>query len=107
MSLLHGVYWEVSCIQTCERKTMHCINLKTHWKYVSKTKKVKMTIQQMKEMYEKGKEVSEPLGNSPEEKKDLQKDKDQFLEESFQHVVRLDEIALKGVSSPLRSTWTS
>ncbi|KAF3848236.1 hypothetical protein F7725_021264 [Dissostichus mawsoni] len=29
---------------------------------------------------------------------DLQKDKDQFLEESFQHVVRLEEIALKGVS---------
>ncbi|KAL3056872.1 hypothetical protein OYC64_007366 [Pagothenia borchgrevinki] len=30
--------------------------------------------------------------------KELQKDKDRFLEECFQHVVELEEIALKGVS---------
>ncbi|KAL3056876.1 hypothetical protein OYC64_007370 [Pagothenia borchgrevinki] len=56
----------------------------------------------MKEMYEKGKEDSEEsvslLETLQEKMKELEKDKDQWLEESFQHVERLEEIALKGVS---------
>ncbi|XP_033933984.1 uncharacterized protein [Pseudochaenichthys georgianus] len=63
---------------------------------------VKKTKQQMKEMYEKGKKgsvKSESLLETLQENiEDLQKEKDQWLEESFQHVVELEKIALKVVS---------
>ncbi|KAL3056874.1 hypothetical protein OYC64_007368 [Pagothenia borchgrevinki] len=56
----------------------------------------------MKDKYEKGKEGSEEsaslLETLQESIEELQKEKDQFLEESFQHVDRLEEIALKVVS---------
>ncbi|XP_034004165.1 uncharacterized protein LOC117496574 [Trematomus bernacchii] len=77
-------------------------HLKTPWKYVSKTRKVTRTKRQMKAMYDKGREDSEKsaslLETLQKNMKDLQKEKDQFLEESFRHVVRLDEIAMKVVS---------
>ncbi|KAL3056871.1 hypothetical protein OYC64_007365 [Pagothenia borchgrevinki] len=56
----------------------------------------------MKEMYEKSEKDSEEssslLETLQENMTELQKDKDQWLEESFQHVVKLEEIALKVVS---------
>ncbi|XP_034004167.1 uncharacterized protein LOC117496575 isoform X2 [Trematomus bernacchii] len=86
----------------CEDECSDPDHLKTHWKYMNKTRRVKKDIQQMKDMYEKGKKDSEKSGSLletlQENMTELQKDKDQFLEECFQHVVKLEEIALKGVS---------
>ncbi|XP_034053240.1 septin-7-like [Gymnodraco acuticeps] len=86
----------------CEDKCRDPNHLKTPWRYVSKTRRVTRTIQQMKAMYEKGKEDSEEsvslLETLQKNIEDLQKEKDQFLEESFQHVVELEKIALNDVS---------
>ncbi|KAI9532825.1 hypothetical protein NQZ68_028524 [Dissostichus eleginoides] len=75
---------------------------KTHWRYDTNTRKVMKNVKQMKDMYETGKKDSEKsaglLETLQNTMKDLQKDKDQFLKESFQHVVRLEEIALNVVS---------
>ncbi|KAF3848249.1 hypothetical protein F7725_021277 [Dissostichus mawsoni] len=43
----------------CEDECSDPNHPKTPWKYVSKTRRVKKDIQQLKEMYEKGKEGSE------------------------------------------------
>ncbi|XP_033971404.1 uncharacterized protein LOC117470687 [Trematomus bernacchii] len=81
---------EKQCI-ACEDECSDPDHLKTHWRYVNKTRRVKKTIQQMKEMFEKGKKDSEKsvslLETLQEKMTELQKDKDQRLEESFQHVV--------------------
>nr|XP_033933977.1 uncharacterized protein LOC117442085 isoform X2 [Pseudochaenichthys georgianus] len=92
---------EEQCL-ACENKCRHTNHQKTHWRYESKTRKVMKTKQEMKDMYEKGKQDSEKsaslLETLQKKMKELQKDKDQLLEESFQHVVRLEEIALNDVS---------
>ncbi|XP_074474390.1 uncharacterized protein LOC141757667 [Sebastes fasciatus] len=66
--------------------------------YVTKTRKVKKTLQDVKEKYEKNKTGSESklslLETLQKEKKKLQEGKDQLLAESFQHVVTLEQIAL-------------
>ncbi|KAI4794834.1 hypothetical protein KUCAC02_031813 [Chaenocephalus aceratus] len=88
-----------ACEDECSNPKSH---QKTHWRYENKTRKVKKTIQQMKDMYEKGKQDSEEsvslLETLQEIMEDLQKEKDQLLEESFRHVVKLEEIALEVVS---------
>ncbi|XP_034051783.1 uncharacterized protein LOC117532560 isoform X2 [Gymnodraco acuticeps] len=98
---------EKQCTE-CEDECSDPSHQKTHWRYVTKTRKVKKTeeemkeMKEMKEMYEKSEKGSEEkvslLETLQKKMKELQKDKDQWLEESFQHVVRLEEIALKGVS---------
>ncbi|KAI4800118.1 hypothetical protein KUCAC02_016383 [Chaenocephalus aceratus] len=86
----------------CEDECSDPSHQKTPWRYVSKTRRVTRTIQQMKEMYEKGKKGSEEsvslLETLQKNIEDLQKEKDQWLEESFQHVVELEKIALNVVS---------
>ncbi|XP_034095329.1 uncharacterized protein LOC117561834, partial [Gymnodraco acuticeps] len=86
----------------CEDKCSDPKHPKTHWIYVSKTRKVTRTEREMKAMYDKGRKDSEKsaslLETLQETIEDLQKEKDPFLEESFRHVVRLDEIAMKVVS---------
>ncbi|XP_034051777.1 uncharacterized protein LOC117532557 [Gymnodraco acuticeps] len=86
----------------CEDECSDPNHPKTPWRYVSKTRRVKKDIHQMKDMYEKGKEDSEEsvslLETLQKNIEDLQKEKDQFLEESFQHVVELEKIALNVVS---------
>ncbi|XP_022624056.1 uncharacterized protein LOC111238698, partial [Seriola dumerili] len=66
--------------------------------YVNKIKKVEKTLQGMKDKYEENKAESEKklslLENLEKEMKELTAKKDQFLEESYQHVVRLEQIAL-------------
>ncbi|KAM8743725.1 uncharacterized protein AB9X84_017968 [Acanthopagrus schlegelii] len=64
--------------------------------YVTKTRRVKKTLQDVKEKYEKEKSDFESLlENLQKEMKELEKDKDQMLDESFHHVVKLQQIALK------------
>ncbi|KAL3056952.1 hypothetical protein OYC64_007436 [Pagothenia borchgrevinki] len=83
----------------CEGECSDPTHQKTPWKYVSKTRKVKKTIQEMKDMYDNGKEENEKkvslLETLQENLEELQEEKDQLLEESFGHVVKLDETALK------------
>ncbi|TDH02484.1 hypothetical protein EPR50_G00173630 [Perca flavescens] len=70
-------------------------HVKEEWKYVNKTRKVKKTLQDVKEKYERKKAGSESLLETLEKEiAELQKEKDQLLEESFQHVVKLEKIAL-------------
>ncbi|XP_034079542.1 uncharacterized protein LOC117550999 [Gymnodraco acuticeps] len=89
---------EKQCTE-CEAECSDPTHQKTPWKYVSKTRKVKTTIQEMKNMYEKGKKESEKktslLETLQENIEDLQEEKDQWLEESFGHVVKLDKTALQ------------
>ncbi|XP_039635396.1 uncharacterized protein LOC120545268 [Perca fluviatilis] len=86
----------IDCEGECSDESSH---VKTRWKYVSKKRKVKKTEQDVKDKYEKNKAESEIKSSLFETlKKDLeglQKDKDRLLEESFQHVVQLEQIALK------------
>uniref|UniRef100_A0A8D0A075 Septin-type G domain-containing protein n=1 Tax=Sander lucioperca TaxID=283035 RepID=A0A8D0A075_SANLU len=69
------------CEGKCSDESSH---VKKHWIYVTKTRKVQKTEQDLS--------LLETLEKNMEE---LQKDKDRLLEESFQHVVQLEQIALK------------
>ncbi|XP_074474751.1 uncharacterized protein LOC141757808 [Sebastes fasciatus] len=68
------------------------------WIYVTTTRKVKKTLQDLKEKYVKNKAGSESkmslLETLEKEMDRLQKEKDQLLSESFQHVIKLEQIAL-------------
>ncbi|XP_049460394.1 uncharacterized protein LOC125906049 isoform X6 [Epinephelus fuscoguttatus] len=82
-----------ACVDDCSV----AYHLKTMWKYESKTRTVRMTKQDMKEKYEKGKagcEESTSLLETLQKKMDeLEKEKDQWLEEAFQHVESLEQLA--------------
>ncbi|XP_030291581.1 uncharacterized protein LOC115592679 [Sparus aurata] len=66
--------------------------------YVTKTRKVTKTIDYMKNKYEEYKTERESklglLENLEKEMKELQKERDRMLDESFQQVVKLEQIAL-------------
>ncbi|XP_036973593.1 uncharacterized protein LOC119030265 [Acanthopagrus latus] len=70
--------------------------------YVTETRKVKKTLQDVKEKYEKEKSECDKktslLEKLQKEMKELEKDKDQMLDESFQQVVNLEQIALNVIS---------
>ncbi|XP_051253547.1 septin-2-like [Dicentrarchus labrax] len=82
----------------CTGKCPVSDHVKENWKFVNKTKKVKKTKEDMKEKYEKCQtdcqEKTSLLENLQKKMEELQKEKDQLLEKSFKHVVKLDEIAL-------------
>ncbi|XP_051269398.1 uncharacterized protein LOC127370934 [Dicentrarchus labrax] len=86
----------------CTRKCPVSAHVKEKWIYVNKTRKVQKTFEELKEKYEKNKTESESslslLEILQKETEELQKDKDQLLEESFQYVVRLEQIALNADS---------
>ncbi|XP_051268034.1 septin-2-like [Dicentrarchus labrax] len=86
----------------CTGKCPVSAHVKDKWIYVNKTRKVQKTFEDKKEKYEKNKTESESrlsiLENLNKETEELQKDKDQWLEESFQHVVTLVQIALNAYS---------
>ncbi|XP_074474113.1 uncharacterized protein LOC141757497 [Sebastes fasciatus] len=86
------------CCIVCTGKCPVSVHVKEQWIYESKTRKVKKTLQDLKEKYEQNKEGSESksslLENLKKEMEKLQKEKDQLLAESFQHVVKLEQIAL-------------
>ncbi|XP_022624064.1 uncharacterized protein LOC111238706 [Seriola dumerili] len=82
----------------CTKKCPASDHVKENWIYDNKTRKVQRTLQDMKDKYEENKAESEKksslLENLEKEMKELTDNKDQFLEESYQHVVRLEQIAL-------------
>uniref|UniRef100_A0A671WC72 Septin-type G domain-containing protein n=1 Tax=Sparus aurata TaxID=8175 RepID=A0A671WC72_SPAAU len=81
---------------SCTRKCPVSAHVKENWIYVTKTRKVKKTLQDVKKKYEKEKSDFESLlKNLTKEMEELEKGKDQMLEETFQHVVNLEQIALK------------
>ena len=83
---------------SCTGKCPVSAHVKEEWIYVNKTRKVHKTQQEMKEKYEKNKAKNDTKQNLLETLKknnqELQNEKEQLLEESFLHVVRLEEIAL-------------
>ncbi|XP_049460396.1 uncharacterized protein LOC125906049 isoform X10 [Epinephelus fuscoguttatus] len=83
----------------CKGEKKESDHVKTRWKYVSKTRTVQKTKQDMKEKYEKGKagceESTSLLETLQKNIEELEKEKDQWLEEALQHVVTLKQLALK------------
>ncbi|KAA8577985.1 hypothetical protein FQN60_016833 [Etheostoma spectabile] len=92
----------------CPGKCHSSDHVKEEWKYVSKKKRVKMTLSDMKEKYELNEAGSESkfscLETFQQKLEELQKEKDQLLQKSFEHVVELDQIALNidSLSTPVR-----
>ncbi|XP_074484200.1 uncharacterized protein LOC141763627 [Sebastes fasciatus] len=82
----------------CTSKCPASDHVKEELIYVNKTRKVKKTLEDVKEKYEENKEGSEKklslLETLKKEKEKLQKEKDQWLEKSFQNVFKLEQIAL-------------
>ncbi|KAG7219017.1 hypothetical protein INR49_005917 [Caranx melampygus] len=82
----------------CTNKCPATDHVKEEWIYVNKTRKVEKTLQDMKDKYEENKAESEKksslLENLEEEMEKLTANKDQCLEETYHHLIRLDQIAL-------------
>uniref|UniRef100_A0A3B4GYF9 AIG1-type G domain-containing protein n=1 Tax=Pundamilia nyererei TaxID=303518 RepID=A0A3B4GYF9_9CICH len=83
---------------SCTNKCPASDHVKERKIYVTETKHVKKTNEEMKQKYEKNKAESENksglLENLEKEMNQLTAEKSQWLEESYQHLVRLEEIAL-------------
>lgn len=88
---------------SCTGKCPATNHVKEKCKYVTKTRKVQKTMKDMKQKYEKNKSESENylsvLEKVENEMKQLTAEKTQLLDESYQHVVRLEQIALKADSA--------
>uniref|UniRef100_A0AAZ1XGR0 Septin-type G domain-containing protein n=1 Tax=Oreochromis aureus TaxID=47969 RepID=A0AAZ1XGR0_OREAU len=87
----------------CIRKCPASKHVKEKWRYVNKTKKVKKTMEEMRKKYETNKNESQNkqslLENLEKEMSRLTAEKSQLLEESYKHVVSLEQIALKADSA--------
>ncbi|XP_063322635.1 uncharacterized protein LOC134622540 [Pelmatolapia mariae] len=87
---------------SCTNKCPASDHVKERKIYETKTLHVKKTNEEMKKKYEKNKTESENksslLENLEKEMNQLTAEKSQWLEESYQHVVRLEEIALNAFS---------
>ncbi|KAM8742919.1 uncharacterized protein AB9X84_017411 [Acanthopagrus schlegelii] len=83
----------------CTKNCPASVHEKEKWIYVYKSRKVTQTMEDVKKKYEKHKEGHESklslLENLRKKMEELEKDKDQMLDESFHHVVKLQQIALK------------
>ncbi|CAI5657161.1 unnamed protein product [Oreochromis niloticus] len=83
----------------CANKCPASDHVKEKWTYVTKTRRVQKTIEEMKQRYETNKNEGQKklnlLENLEKEMNKLTAEKSQFLDESYQHVVRLEQIALK------------
>ncbi|KAM6901450.1 uncharacterized protein PEZ65_019559 [Lycodopsis pacificus] len=86
----------------CTRKCPVAAYVKENWRFVNKTRKVKKTLQDVKDKYEKNKGETEKkmslLESLQKEIKDLEANKTQFLDEAYEHVIKLELIALNVVS---------
>ncbi|XP_041667746.1 septin-1-like [Cheilinus undulatus] len=82
----------------CPGKCPVSHHVKKCWRYVSKTRTVQKTLHEVKEKHDKAKADAEKTKNCleslQEKKEELQRDRDQLLEESYQHVLTLERIAL-------------
>ncbi|CAI5666119.1 unnamed protein product [Oreochromis niloticus] len=87
----------------CTNKCPASDHVKEKWRYVTKTRRVQKTEKEMKVKYEKNKSESmnklSLLQNLEWGMKQLTAEKSLFLDESYKHVVRLEEIALKADSA--------
>ncbi|KAM4527911.1 uncharacterized protein PAE49_024550 [Odontesthes bonariensis] len=75
----------------CTGKCPASDHVKEKWRYVTKTKKVQKTFNDMKGKYEGKKAKPE---NIEKEKNQLTAERRQLLDKAFQHVVKLEQIAL-------------
>ncbi|XP_039471250.1 uncharacterized protein LOC120441193 [Oreochromis aureus] len=84
---------------SCTRKCPVSAHVKKKWIYVTKKRYVKKTNEDMKNKYEmnktKGQNKQSLFENLEEEMNKLTAEKSQLLDESYQHLVRLEQIALK------------
>uniref|UniRef100_A0AAZ1XCV3 Septin-type G domain-containing protein n=1 Tax=Oreochromis aureus TaxID=47969 RepID=A0AAZ1XCV3_OREAU len=94
-----------ACIQNLQEKIKLTELKETEIRQIQEKlmRKVQKTNEEMKEKYEKNKSESEKklslLENVENEMKQLTAEKSQLLDESYQHVVRLEQIALKADSA--------
>ncbi|XP_044188925.1 uncharacterized protein LOC122968051 [Thunnus albacares] len=80
---------------SCTRKCPVSDHVKEEWIYVNKTRKVKKTLVELMQKYEgKQKERKDLLSSLKTEKGKLHKEKNVLLDEAYQHVIRLEQIAL-------------
>ncbi|XP_041667013.1 uncharacterized protein LOC121525212 [Cheilinus undulatus] len=83
------------CTNKCDVKH----HVKAEWWYVQKKKTVQRTpdeiLEEIKKKHAECKDLKSVLEKLKKEEEDLQKEKDKLLEDSFQHIVRLEQIALK------------
>ncbi|XP_056875692.1 uncharacterized protein LOC130517682 isoform X1 [Takifugu flavidus] len=83
------------CTNKCERKH----HVKEKWIYVTKTRKVRKTNEDIKKKYKEGvkgmEEHSSTLERMQQEMEKLLEQEHEGLEKSFQHITRLESIALK------------
>ncbi|XP_031695437.1 uncharacterized protein LOC116377836 [Anarrhichthys ocellatus] len=86
----------------CTRKCPVAAHVKESWRFVNKTRKVKKTLQDVKDKYEKNKGENEKkmglLESLQKEMEDLEANKTHWLDEAYEHVIKLELIALKAVS---------
>ncbi|XP_053195580.1 uncharacterized protein LOC128379966 [Scomber japonicus] len=82
----------------CTKKCPVSNHVKEEWRYVTKTRKVKKTPEDVKEEYEESKVENEKkkslMENLQTEMEDLKAEKIKLLDEAYQHVVNLEQIAL-------------
>ncbi|XP_047425064.1 uncharacterized protein LOC124996273 [Mugil cephalus] len=82
----------------CTNKCPVTDHVKEKWKYVTKTRKVQKTEEEIKQKYEKNKSKHENklslLENLEKEMNQLRSEKSQLLDAAYQHVVKLEQIAL-------------
>ncbi|XP_067430238.1 golgin subfamily A member 6-like protein 25 [Thunnus thynnus] len=86
----------------CTRKCRAEDHVKEKWRYVNKIRKVKKTLEDVKQKYEKNKVDREQkkslLENLQTEMEELKSEKIQLLTEVYQHVEQLEQIALNDSS---------
>ncbi|KAM6901221.1 uncharacterized protein PEZ65_019387 [Lycodopsis pacificus] len=86
----------------CTNKCPVAAHVKEKWRFVNKTRKVKKTLQDVKDKYEKNKGETEKkmtlLESLPKEMENLEANKTQLLDEAYEHVIKLELIALNVVS---------
>ena len=79
----------------CTKKCPASDHVKEKKKYVIKTRKVKKTIGELKQNNEADKEQNDNLlSKFRKEQEKLEEEKDQLLDEAYQHVVELEKIAV-------------
>ncbi|XP_062291128.1 uncharacterized protein LOC133995670 [Scomber scombrus] len=79
----------------CTKKCPASAHVKEKLRYVNKTRKVKKTLEELKQKYEaKYQEIEDVLLFLKTEKEKLDKEKNVLLDESYQHVVKLEQNAL-------------
>ncbi|CAK6983208.1 septin-5-like%2C partial [Scomber scombrus] len=83
---------------SCTNKCPASNHVKERWKYVTKTRKDQKTKQDMKKKYEENKSENEKkkslMGDHQTEMEQLTTEKIKLLDESYQHVVNLEQIAM-------------